>query len=490
MQDMTTFIQNVPQMVPESWCLECKICCRFPDAQEVQTPTWSPVEEQWAHEKAVDPTWFQKSRGSTSFRPQLRSCAGGFRCPAFQAESNRCTIYSVRPLDCRLYPFVLTCDANTGGVTLAMDMKCPYLRVHENDPEVAAYAQRLLHYLENPLGNAYYEQNPEIAGSSWPEFVAISELPSWKSHATHKVSSLPHPALLPLTPAEIPVLEQAFGLKNHWASDYTIAALLGWEDLIHLWWMRRGGALCLFAEQAGGFFMPLPPMSREVSPALLKECWEILGTLNNGSGVSRIEGIEEEQSASFEEAGFKLTSGETEYLYRSDELVSLRGNRYHSQRSSIHRGRRRLSYRIRPFTERDLIPCLQLYTDWGIEQQKRRADPFQKALIRDGLFFHRRLMMDHEKLKLLGRVCEVSGVLKGYTFGAAVSPEMFCTFLEIRDVGLADLGSLLFWELCKELAGRFPYVNTMGDLGVSGLAQNKISYRPVRIAQKLVAVRA
>ena len=92
-QQLQNFILNLPQIVPESWCLQCKICCRFPDTENVQTPFWSSLETGWAQKESKDSaSWFKQEPDSPSLAPQLVSCGGGYRCPAFEPETSRCRI--------------------------------------------------------------------------------------------------------------------------------------------------------------------------------------------------------------------------------------------------------------------------------------------------------------------------------------------------------------------------------------------------------------
>jgi hypothetical protein len=351
-------------------------------------------------------------------------------------------------LDCRLYPFVLTFDPGGTKVILAMDMKCPYLEAHGTDPEVTAYAQRLASYLEDPVGLATLKTNPSIIGPSWPEFVSMAALPSITATLQESVKP-PHPALRPFTMAQRDILSEALATQQHAYSGYTLAGILGWSDLIRYWWASLHGAVCLFAEQAGGLFMPLPPLGSSVSAETVAEAWGILTEANQGALVSRIEGIEPDSARLFETSGFRWAPGEMEYLYHRADLVNLRGDRYRSQRWAVNRCRKRVAYYIRPFKKEDLVSCLQMYTRWGIGRQQRSSDPFPKALVRDGLFFHRRLMMSFEELDLTGYVIEVEGEIRGYTFGAPVSPEIFCVFLEITDHSIPGLAQVLFREFCS-----------------------------------------
>ena len=478
-QGMDSFIQNVPQLVPESWCLNCRICCRFPDTKEVQTPTWSSLEAEWATEAGGKAEWFESKALPPALQPQLVPCEGsGYRCPAFHPETNRCGIYSVRPLDCRIYPFTLVRKAGGEEVMLAMDLKCPYLQEHGRDPETTAYSLELTQYLNSPLGQAYLKQNPSIVGSHWPEFIYVASLPALVSAEEGSASEPPVAGLNRLTLEQIPMLREVFTMRRHAYSGYTPAALLGWMDLIRLWWIRMEDCLCIFAEQGGGLFMPLPPLGK-ISLSVVSSVWGLLHQANRGEGVSRIEGWEKAETRVGVDGRWVWEVGEEEYLYRTQEVAELRGNSYRSQRGAINHCLKNRDIHCRPLEEKDFLPCMQLYTRWAIRrQQAHRHDEGYRRMMRDGLFFHRRLLKSHQELKLLGRVFEIDGEVRGYTVGAPVSERTFCIFLETADPDFVGLPQLLFREFCRELKS-YALINAMGDSGWAGLRQAKQAYRPI-----------
>jgi len=369
-----------------------------------------------------------------------------------------------------------------------MDTKCPYIQAHGTDPEVLDYAAVLARYLESPVALNYLKTNPRIIGDFWPEFFSMAAFPGMTAALQQETSGYPpcHPALKPLTGEILPLLEEALSSEGHVYSGYTAPSLLGWSDLIHYWWAYLEGALCIFAQQGGGIFMPLPPLGKKVRPETFNAAWEVLSEANQGSRVSRIEGIELPTLRQLDRKAFQFREANPEYLYRRVDLVALKGNRYRSQRGSINRfSRKAPSFRVRPFQDQDLVPCLQLYTLWGIHRQQADPSSFVKTLIRDGLFFHRRLMMDYQRLGLMGRVLEVGGQIRGYTFGAPISSRVFCVFLEIADPSFPGGNQVLFHEFCRELE-TYPFINAMGDDGLLGLRRAKQAYRPVGMVKTFI----
>lgn len=104
--------------VPEALCRECRLCCRFTDA-DLLTP------------------WAARPEGGASlpgpFRPPapiaLRPGTGRMDlpvlvCDALREENSRCGFWGDHPADCRLYPLVLV--HRDGRFLLALDPDCPF----------------------------------------------------------------------------------------------------------------------------------------------------------------------------------------------------------------------------------------------------------------------------------------------------------------------------------------------------------------------------
>lgn len=118
---------ELPQVVPSSRCLTCDVCCRFLEAESPLRPYFTSEEMTAAVAHGMEASAFPDRRGG-KIRLIPHPTGEGFICPAFDVETNRCRIYPVRPLDCRLYPFAVMRPPHGDEVLLGWDRKCPYLR--------------------------------------------------------------------------------------------------------------------------------------------------------------------------------------------------------------------------------------------------------------------------------------------------------------------------------------------------------------------------
>jgi len=130
---------QLSQLIPSETCLECSVCCRFPEKQAAMSPYFFP-EERTRSEKASagSPLGFFRQAGPS--KAALVPCGHGYACSFFNPGDHTCGIYEARPLDCSMYPAVVMSSPDRRKVLMGADTKCPALK----RPEIAA---KLLQYL-------------------------------------------------------------------------------------------------------------------------------------------------------------------------------------------------------------------------------------------------------------------------------------------------------------------------------------------------------
>jgi Fe-S-cluster containining protein len=97
-----------------------------------------------------------------------------FRCRSLNAEENTCAIYTSRPFECRLYPFVL--NRRDFRFFLSVDPQCPYIAEQENGKPFKAYAARLAAYLQTAEARAILRENINEIFQSYSGVRDLTEL--------------------------------------------------------------------------------------------------------------------------------------------------------------------------------------------------------------------------------------------------------------------------------------------------------------------------
>lgn len=509
-------IAPLPQHVPSATCLQCDVCCRFPERDSFLRPYFTVGEIEQAISRGIDPTYFP-DLGGCQVELVSSPTGEGYICPCFDPHTSQCRIYEQRPIDCQIYPLAVMWSVDETQVLLGWDTKCPFLQTSEGrggvpllpltsrpSPvgSIEGYAETIAGLFERDAVLDLYVNNPRLVGRFQDDVVILRPLPrlTEQIHSRREANSLtPRPlsrAPRLLTLADRPMLEHALRALETPLSAYAFAAHYVWRKHFTFSWAWMADHLCVFAEYGDGIYMPLPPLSpTSLGPdfPLLREALEAVFALmrarNEGSAVSRIENVPREFAREIEAAGYRLTPKDGEYLYRTSDLAELAGDRYKSQRAACNRVIRDHAPCYAPYRHEDREECLELFHRWVGQQESRSLSEDARHLLQDAASAQQEALASTDAWGLVGRVVRIGGRIRAYTFGYARSSSVFCVLFEVADRTIPGLAQFLFRECCREACDRgYASINTMDDSGLEALRISKQRYRPIRVIENFIAL--
>ncbi|HVM31800.1 MAG TPA: YkgJ family cysteine cluster protein [bacterium] len=149
---------QLPQLIPSEVCLECPVCCRFPEKQASLSPFFFPEERAQVEALGEDGRAFRAAGAS---KAEVVECGHGFACTFFNPGDHTCRIYPVRPLDCSMYPAAVMWSQDRRQVLMGADTKCPALRRPEIAAKLDHYLDWMQRYLESADISSLIHQHPE-----------------------------------------------------------------------------------------------------------------------------------------------------------------------------------------------------------------------------------------------------------------------------------------------------------------------------------------
>src|SRR5262245_4933448 len=477
----------LPQLVPSRICLQCEVCCRFPDPDSVLRPYFAENEITGAVAEGLEGTAFPNRRGSqVTLVPDPHG--DGYACPAFDAATSTCRIYEHRPFDCQLYPLALMWSKQHDQVLLGWDTKCPFMR-EEMPEEIQRHAERVMALLNQPGIHGQIVSHPRLIGRFQEDVVVLARLPSLTESVAGQWGPVPlHQLML----EDIPLMAAALA-RTEWChaqslAAYALAYHYIWNGVLGDWWMDLQGTLCLFAHWPDGWFLALPPIGGGPIDAPLSDAMGLLNRWNGDSPVSRVENVPSELVPEFERLGYRMKSKEPDYLYRAVDLADLAGDRYKSERALCNRFEREQSFEVGSYQIGDRPDCRALVGDWSGQKQAEGLESLGAMLLADARLAHEVVWSQAPALRVAGKVVRIHGRLCAYTFGYWLANTTFCVLLEVADRTLSGLAQWLFRETCRAaLAEGAEYINAMDDAGLPGLRASKRGYHPAMLIPNFVA---
>ena len=464
----------------EGRCLHCKVCCRFPLPASPLAPYFSNAEIEEAVAAGMPRDAFPPGTYGPGHSAHLVAQGETFCCPAFRPSSNDCAVYAARPLDCRLYPFMLMYDREGRSVLLGLDSLCPATQASNEAPAWAACAAELARLLDGELRAGVVECRG-IAGA-WKEHVQPSHsLPNLTRALCRDDLGLAR--AVPTAQATlIPFFQNHGGNLSY----HAFAPIYVWSDLFDLRYKVCGDRLLIFAEGDGDCFLICPPLGagQIVEPA--REAADIMGRLNPRAASPRIQDADEISAKELVRAGWRVRESHVEYLYARADLAELRGNKYEKKRQLCNRFEREHKWAWRPFDAADLPPAMALHRAWLKARTLAHPGEIYAAQAEASCRSIYRGLREADALGLVARVLEADGRMVGFTVGCALHDlpdgrqaggRTFHVLFEISDLGVRGAAQFMFREFCREMS-RFEFINAGSASGLANLARVKESYRP------------
>lgn len=263
-------------------------------------------------------------------------------------------------------------------------------------------------------------------------------------------------------------------------SDYSFLNLWGWAEAYGLEWAWEKDLVWIrqtLPEET--YWAPVGPW-HEID-------WEAIRTAHISSGTRFIRVPETlleiwrkgNPAMSEEEA-----RGHWDYLYATQELTELKGNRYHKKKNLLNQFLKKYDHRYVPFGPSLVTQALSLQTDWC---EWRECESFETLAAENRVI--EKTLTQWEKLEgLMGGGIEVDGRLVAYTVAEPLSKDTVVIHFEKGNPDIIGAYQAINQMFLASLPESLVQVNREQDLDDPGLRKAKLSYHPTGFLKKFAVV--
>lgn len=292
--------------------------------------------------------------------------------------------------------------------------------------------------------------------------------------------------LSPLTLSDTRRLCSFFNHQPYELCEYTLPSILAWldEDYQPLGYINNDTlVICsefAVSRESRHLLLPLSP-GREFCPRELQDLaldleWDAFWFVPE----HYIQKYGRQEVATH----FRISehTGHADYIYRTEDLAQLKGNRYSKKRNLIHQFERRYVDRGRvnlmPITPADAAECKEFIEKW--------CDAYPCDIESDtGLVCEKHAVMcsieNIEPLGLDSLLIRIDGEVSALAMGTRLTDTMGVLHFEKAHTHIKGLYQYLDRECARRIFNEYPYLNKESDMEAPGLVQAKRSYHPVKI---------
>ena len=267
--------------------------------------------------------------------------------------------------------------------------------------------------------------------------------------------------------ARCPQVASDYSFLNMWAWAEDYGLVWAWED--DLVWIQQTRPRMLYwapigaweeIDWRGRFKKNGDQMTRFVRvPQLLADCW--LAELGDLPIIND-------------------DRGNWDYIYACDDLIELKGNRYHKKKNLLNQFRKKYEYSYVPLTSDRVEHAIGMQTDWCTWRDCESSDILSAE--------NRAIYKILEKWDCLdgtlGGAIMVDQRMVAYTVAEPLTADTVLIHFEKGDTEFKGVYQAMNQMFLENSAGDFTYVNREQDLNDEGLRKAKLSYLPAEFLKK------
>lgn len=180
-----------------------------------------------------------------------------------------------------------------------------------------------------------------------------------------------------------------------------------------------------------------------------------------------------------ENVSFELDRDNSDYIYRSTDLIELRGKKYHGKRNHIARFKDSGDWRFVPITDKNTADCFE----FAANSYNRKNDYDDRSAVAEQ-FAINVFLTNYNALGLVGGILYRDGKMAGFAIGERLNSDTLVEHIEKADPDIPGAYPCLCNEFAKAYAADFKYINREEDMGIQGLRFSKKSYQPCFLLEK------
>ena len=182
------------------------------------------------------------------------------------------------------------------------------------------------------------------------------------------------------------------------------------------------------------------------------------------------------------ELGFNIRTFQTpesyDYVYLSDDLINLKGRKFHSKRNHLKKSEL-YNWEYISINEKNFDECIVFCTgNYNSKNSENNHSAVAEQFAINTYFNY------FNEMELSGGIIKADGKIIALSIGERLNSDTFCVHIEKADTNYEGIYPLINNCFVKNEACNIKYINREEDMGIEGLRKAKRSYNPVFMVEK------
>lgn len=168
-----------------------------------------------------------------------------------------------------------------------------------------------------------------------------------------------------------------------------------------------------------------------------------------------------------------------DYIYSINELIELKGRKFHDKKNHLNRFKELYSYRYEPISMENIEELKNVWKSWFAKIEARASIGLKMEF-----FGIEELFRHYGALNIKGAIIRVNDKIVAFTLGESLNDETVVIHTEKADTDYHGAYQIINQQFLENEWSCFKNVNREEDLGIAGLRKAKLSYNPTYLAKK------
>ncbi|MFA6308911.1 MAG: phosphatidylglycerol lysyltransferase domain-containing protein [Clostridia bacterium] len=282
------------------------------------------------------------------------------------------------------------------------------------------------------------------------------------------------------------IFDKYLKIYNPQESELTFTNLFIWRHFYNIKYAVINDLLCVISIPSSDkpfAFFPIGDASKnDIEPAVL----EIKKFFENKGWKPQLKRVPEEKlqyvrKIVADETFIAYDMNNSDYVYRSNDLISLRGKKYDGKRNHINNFKKLYDYEYKTIDESLLDECKRIMDRWCAEHSCEDHKEFYCEKLANI-----ELLNNYERLGVKGTIIMVDGVYEAFAAGEMLNTDTAVIHIEKANSKINGLYTYINQAFAQKEWADAEFINREQDLGVEGLRKSKLSYNPAKFVKKYI----
>lgn len=176
---------------------------------------------------------------------------------------------------------------------------------------------------------------------------------------------------------------------------------------------------------------------------------------------------------------YELDRDGSDYIYLSEDLISLSGKKYQPKRNHISFFKKNYNWSYESMSADNVGECYNMNVEW-----LEKSGSVYSEQLECELRIIRKVFENFEALGCKGAIIRVDGKVVAFAMGEEINDNTFCVHFEKAFSDLRGSYAMINQQFVENELFSYKYIDREDDLGLENLRKAKLSYNPVHIPEK------